>query len=436
MEIRNALVYCEDHKFRKGTIEIQGERISRVRTAESEISSSSRMDCGNPGGAARTSGGSCANGSGETGTASVVVQLDKGVSCANGSGETGPASADASALDAHGLYAIPGLVDVHFHGADGCDFCDGNEESIDRIARYEAEHGVLAICPATMTFSEEKLMKVMRAAAAHKNGSGADLVGIHMEGPFVSPKKLGAQNPAFAHAPDIAMVRRLAEAADGLLKIVDIAPELPGAKGFIREISKDIVISVSHTCADYETTRMAFKSGASHLTHTFNAMPGIHHRAPGPIPAALEAGADAELIADGVHIHPSIVRLAFRLFGEERMILISDSMEATGLPDGTYSLGGQAVIKRGRRAALASDPDTIAGSVTNLFDCMKTAVLDMKVPLETAVRAAAENPARSIGIEKDYGSIAPGRYANVVLMDREMNVRGIVQRGRLVKLDN
>ncbi len=376
MEIRHALVYCEDHIFRKGDIEICGERISRVRTEERKHE-------------------------------------------------------DAPVLDADGLYAIPGLVDVHFHGACGYDFCDGNEESIDRIAQYEAEHGVLAICPATMTFSEEKLLKVMHTAAAHRNGSGADLVGIHMEGPFVSPGKLGAQNPAFAHEPDIAMVRRLAEAADGLLKIVDIAPELPGAETFIRELSKDIVISVSHTCADYETARMAFRSGASHLTHTFNAMPGLWHRAPGPIPAALEAGADAELIADGVHIHPAMVRLAFRLFGEERVVLISDSMEAAGLPDGTYSLGGQAVQKCGRRAGLASDPGTIAGSVTNLFDCMRTAVLDMKIPLETAIRAATENPARSIGVEMDYGSIAPGRYANIVLMDREMNIRGIVRRGAL-----
>ena len=209
--------------------------------------------------------------------------------------------------------------------------------------------------------------------------------------------------------------------------------ELPGAESFIREVSKDVVVSVSHTCADYETAQMAFRSGATHLTHTFDAMPDLQHRAPGPIPAALEAGADAELIADGIHVHPAMVRLAFRLFGEERMILISDSMEATGLPDGTYSLGGQDVTKRGRRAVLATDPDTIAGSVTNLFDCMRTAVLDMKVPLETAVRAATENPARSIGIEKDYGAIAPGRYVNVVLMDREMNVRGIVQRGRVLE---
>ena len=248
MEIRNALVYCEDHKFRKGDIEICGELISRVQTEEIKT------------------GGDYV-------------------------------------LDAHDLYAIPGLVDVHFHGANGYDFCDGNEESIQEIARYEAEHGVLAICPATMTFPEERLMKVMRAAAAHKNGSGADLVGIHMEGPFVSSEKLGAQNPAFAHAPDIAMVRRLAKASNGLLKIVDIAPELPGAESFIREVSKDVVVSVSHTCADYETAQMAFRSGATHLTHTFDAMPDLQHRAPGPIPAALEAGADAELIADGIHVH-------------------------------------------------------------------------------------------------------------------------------------
>ena len=332
-------------------------------------------------------------------------------------------------LDAEGLYALPGLVDIHFHGAMGKDFCDGTEEAIQTLADFEASKGVLAICPATMTFSEEILNGVMDAAAAHKNGKGADLVGINMEGPFISPKKVGAQNPEYVHTADIEMFRRLQKRANGLIKLVDVAPEEPGALDFIRACRDEVRISIAHTCTDYDTAIAAFEAGATHMTHLYNAMPGITHRAPGPIIAALEKGAEVELITDNVHIHPAMVRFTFRTFGDDHMILIADSMMACGLPDGQYSLGGQAVTVEGRRATLTEQPGTIAGSATCLYDCMKVAVKEMDVPLESAVRAASENPARSIGIDADYGSLAAGRYGNVILADADLNIQAVIQKG-------
>ena len=252
-----------------------------------------------------------------------------------------------------------------------------------------------------MTFSEEILNGVMDAAAAHQNGRGADLVGINMEGPFISPNKVGAQNPEYLHKADVAMFRRLQKRANGLIKLVDIAPEEPGALEFIAACHDEVRISIAHTCTSYDTANAAFDAGATHMTHLYNAMPGITHREPGPIIAALERGAEVELITDNVHIHPAMVRFTFNTFGDDHVILIADSMMACGLPDGQYSLGGQAVTVSGPRATLTEHPGTIAGSATCLYDCMKRAVLEMNVPLESAVRAASENPAKMCIRDRD-----------------------------------
>ena len=337
--------------------------------------------------------------------------------------------ADEEIVDAGGAYALPGLVDIHFHGAVGHDFCDADEAGLQAIADFEASKGVLAICPATMTFNEEILNGIMDVAAAHKNGRGADLVGINMEGPYISPSKVGAQNPKYVMGADAGMFRRLQDRSGGLIKLVDVAPEEPGNLNFIRACHGEARISIAHTCADYDTAKAAFAAGASHMTHLYNAMPGITHRAPGPIIAALEEGAEVELITDGIHIHPAMVRFTFNTFGDDHVILIADSMMACGLPDGQYSLGGQAVTVKGALATLTEHPGTIAGSATCLYDCMRHAVLDMGVPLASAVRAATLNPARSIGIDADYGSLEPGRWGNVVLADEQLNIQKVIQKG-------
>ena len=337
--------------------------------------------------------------------------------------------ADEEIVDAGGAYALPGLVDIHFHGAVGHDFCDADEAGLQAIADFEASKGVLAICPATMTFNEEILNGIMDVAAAHRNGRGADLVGINMEGPYISPSKVGAQNPKYVMGADAGMFRRLQARSGGLIKLVDVAPEEPGNLDFIRACHDEARISIAHTCADYDTAKAAFAAGASHMTHLYNAMPGITHRAPGPIIAALEEGAEVELITDGIHIHPAMVRFTFNTFGDDHVILIADSMMACGLPDGQYSLGGQAVTVKGALATLTEHPGTIAGSATCLYDCMRHAVLDMGVPLASAVRAATLNPARSIGIDADYGSLEPGRWGNVVLADEQLNIQKVIQKG-------
>ncbi|MCD8379977.1 MAG: N-acetylglucosamine-6-phosphate deacetylase [Lachnospiraceae bacterium] len=337
---------------------------------------------------------------------------------------------DECVLDYGGLKAIPMLVDIHFHGCDGVDFCDGTEEAIQRIADFELSKGIGAICPATMTYGEEKLTEIAHAAAQHRNGRGADLVGINMEGPFISRKMKGAQNETFIYRPDAEMFLRLQEEANGLFKLCDIAPEEEGALECIEKLSRHTVVSLAHTCCDYETAQKAFTAGASHMTHLYNAMPGIHHRMPGPITAAWEAGAEVELIADGIHVHPAVVRMTFQLFGDDRVILISDSMEATGLADGQYSLGGQDVTVTGNRAVLTKSPDTIAGSATNLMDCLRTAVLSMNIPLASAVRAATYNPARCIGVANRYGSLNAGCYANILFVDDELYIRHMIHRGK------
>ncbi|WP_035766794.1 N-acetylglucosamine-6-phosphate deacetylase [Butyrivibrio sp. NC2002] len=360
------------------------------------------------------------------------------------------ASSDDETFDASGLTAIPGLVDIHFHGAVGHDFCNTDLDGLRKIAEYEAQNGILAICPATMTYSEEILSEICERAHEYaskenesskgpENNTGsvspaADFVGINMEGPFISKDKIGAQNPKYLAAPNVDMFRRLQKTSGNLIKLVDIAPELDESLDFIREVSGEVTISLAHTSSDYDTATKAFNAGARHMTHLFNAMPGITHRSPGPIIAALENNAEVELIADGIHIHPAMVRFVFNTFSEDKVILIADSMEATGLPDGEYQLGGQEVTVKGNLAVLTENSGTIAGSVTNLYDCMKKAVKEMGVPLEKAIRASSENPAVSIGISKDYGSISAGKYANILLVDDDLNIKHIIQHGKLRSL--
>ena len=341
--------------------------------------------------------------------------------------------ADGEVIDGEGCYAIPGMVDVHFHGCVGYDFCDGTEEAIAEIAKYEAAQGVTTIVPATMTLPEETLMEISKIAGNYKATEGADLAGINMEGPFISPGKKGAQASTHIVKPDIAMFRRLQEAANGLYRLVDIAPEVDGAMEFIEELKEEVNISFAHTLADYDIAKKGYDLGANHATHLYNAMPPFSHRAPGVIGAAHDsAHCMVELITDGVHIHPSVVRTTFDMFGDDRVVLISDSMRATGMPDGEYTLGGQAVQVRGNRATLV-EGGALAGSVTNLADCMRVAVKEMQIPLESAVAAATMNPAKSVGLYDKYGSITEGKVGNVVLLREDLSLKAVIQNGRVIR---
>lgn len=319
---------------------------------------------------------------------------------------------------------LPGLVDVHFHGAAGYDFCDGTVEAYRAIEAYENSHGITSICPATMTLPVEQLKQMLTEVSEHKPDS---LVGVHLEGPFINKAKKGAQKEEYVISPNIEVLRELQECAKGLVKLVSIAPETEGAIECIKELGNEFHFSIAHTMSDYDTAVKAIQAGAKHITHLYNAMPVPTHREPAVVGAAADdPEVMPELICDGIHIHPCMVRNTFRLFGAHRMILISDSMRAVGMKDGEYTLGGQNVTVCGPLATLADG--TIAGSATNLYDCMRKAV-EMGVPKEQAIRAATINPAVSIGAEKEIGSLEAGKYANIVIADTALNRQQVILKG-------
>lgn len=334
-------------------------------------------------------------------------------------------SDDGNTVDAAGLYAIPGLTDVHFHGCAGYDLCDASEDAIKGIAEYQLRNGVTQICPAAMSLPVPNLMDVMRIAANHRHEGSASLIGINLEGPFLSHKKRGAHCAAYLRPPDADLFCRLNEMSGGVIKLVTLAPELGGAMDFIKKIKRFSTVSLGHTQADYDTARRAFAHGARHVTHLFNAMPPLLHREPGVIGAALDAGAMVELITDGLHVAPSAVRAAFKMFGD-RIIIISDSMRAAGMPDGEYALGGATVYKRDGAARLSDG--RLAGSVLNLMECMRAAVA-MGVPLDRAVKSATINPCRAVGADKICGTIEKGKLANIILLDCELKIRKILFKG-------
>lgn len=334
------------------------------------------------------------------------------------------------AEDLDGALVIPGLVDIHVHGCAGADFSDGDYAGLVRMARYLARQGVTSFAPASMTLPYDALDKAFHAAARlHREGlaDGARLMGIQMEGPFLSREKRGSQNPAYLRLPDWDRFLRLYDAAEGLLRIVDVAPELPGAVEFTRRASEKCRVSVAHTAAGYDQAAAVFDAGATHLTHLFNAMSGIHHRHPGPIGAASEReNVTAELICDGIHVHPSAVRMAFRLF-PGRICLISDALRCCGMADGSYSLGGQEILLSGGVARLTGG--AIAGSAADLYQCMRRAV-SFGIPREQAVWAATALPARVIGRESETGAIADGRAADFVICGGELEPEAVYLGGK------
>ena len=332
---------------------------------------------------------------------------------------------EPGAVDLGGALVIPGLIDIHTHGNSGADFSDGDYEGLKTMAAFLARNGVTGFAPASMTLPYEVLERAYKTARRLHDEAPvncARLLGINMEGPFFSEKKKGAQNAAYLRDPDFEAFRRLYEGCGGLVRIVDLAPELPGAADFAEKAAELCTVSVAHTDASYEEARAVYAAGATHLTHLFNAMPSIHHRRPGVIGAASEnENVYAELICDGQHVHESAVRMAFKLF-PGRICLISDALRCCGMPDGQYELGGQDVFLSGGIARLADG--TIAGSAATLYECLLKAI-SFGIDRDEAIRAATLNPARQLGCEDRFGSIEVGKQADFLVCDADLRLRAV-----------
>lgn len=335
-----------------------------------------------------------------------------------------PRAGDGSG-DSGARYVLPGLVDIHTHGAAGGDFSDGDAAALSAMAAWYAAQGTTACLPTLMTLPEEALAGAVEAIAGGWPAEGARCLGVHLEGPFLSPGRHGAQPAAYLQRPDPALLRRVDRR--GTVRRLTLACELEGAMDLLRETAGRHTVSLGHSEADYDTAMAAFRAGASLVTHLYNAMPPLLHRAPGIIGAAMDSGAWAELICDGLHVHPAAVRAAFRLFGE-RLVLVSDSLRCAGLGDGTYTLAGQAVTVREGRAAL---PDgSLAGSTISLLEGVRRAV-GFGIPLEAAAYAASTAPARAMGAV-DIGAIAPGRRADLLVLDEALEPVQVYIGGRPV----
>ena len=345
------------------------------------------------------------------------IQFDRAI--------TAVGKVDAPAdLDAAGGYVIPGLVDIHTHGAVGEDFSDGKSEGLQPLADYYAAHGVTSYLATTMTLKEEVLTPAMHAIRDFRPSGGAKCAGIHLEGPFLSYAKRGAQAAENLHKPDAALFHRLNEASGGQVKLVTVACEEEGALPFIQEVSRTCAVSLGHTTADYDTAMAGFQAGATHATHLYNGMPSFLHRAPGVIGAAFDAGASVELICDGLHIHPAVIRATYQLFGE-KLNLISDSLRCAGMPDGDYELGGQPIVVKGGKATLLDG--TLAGSSISMLDAVRN-VVRFGLPLEAAVYAATSAPA--LAAKLDVGVIEAGRAADLLVLDKDLNLKAVFVDGR------
>lgn len=338
-----------------------------------------------------------------------------------------PRKEEDLAVDCAGSYTVvPGFVDVHIHGCAGADTCDATREALEAMAAFLLAHGVTSFCPTTMTTSRETIQAALLAAKDmmdHPMEGGARVVGVNMEGPFIAKERKGAQKEEDILPPDFPLFQRFYEESGGIVRLVDVAPEQPGGLDFVEKASQLCTVSIAHTTADYNQAKAAFDKGVTHATHLFNAMSGLHHRKPGVVGAVFDdSRVRGELICDGFHIHPAVLRAAFRLLGD-RALIVSDSMRANGMPEGdAFDLGGQMVTVHQGKALL---PDgTIAGSVTNLHQEIKNLV-SFGVPFEQAVKAATLLPARAIGLDGEIGSIAPGKRADLVVLDENLDIAAV-----------
>ncbi len=333
-------------------------------------------------------------------------------------------------LNGGGLYLSPGLIDLHIHGLAGVDVMDGTRDSLDIMAKSLASQGVTAFLPTTMTAEPAAISTAVLAVRQwiRNPGPGAELLGVHLEGPFISSRYKGAQNPEFIRTPDYSMVEPWLD----VIRIITLAPETEGAEEFIRQIRQNsaVVLSIGHSDATCEQALEAYEAGVRHITHCFNAMSPFHHRAPGVVGAALGWPFTTEIICDDVHVNPVFYQGLLNIKGLEKVIPVTDCMQAGGLPDGSYSLGGQQVTVRDGACRLQDG--TLAGSTLRLNQALNNLKRRTNLTLPQLASLASRNPAKVLGVDKDRGTLAIGKLADFFLHDEDFNVMKTVGKGKMI----
>ncbi len=356
----------------------------------------------------------------ENGTISQIGQIDS---------STQP----GRTLDAQGRTIAPGFIDVHIQGAGGADVLDATPEALKTISQTCARFGTTSFL-ATTVFNPEQDNDHLALAGEHtgRDLGGANLLGIHLEGPFISPLKRGMILPECTCAPSLQLLEKIQDVTNGRLRMMTIAPELPGNIQIIqRLVDSGIVASFGHSNATYEQTLDGLSAGISHVTHLFNAMPPLHHRSPGPLLAIFQTkNVTSQFICDGVHIHPAVLRFVFGLLGPQRIVPITDGMQATGLPDGKYFYNGIEYEARGGTARYKDG--TLIGTALGLGQLLQRLMTFTDCPLDIAIKTVTENPARILGIEEAKGSIAPGKDADLVLLERDYSIHATIVGGKIV----
>lgn len=340
----------------------------------------------------------------------------------------------AEVVEAKNKFVVPGYINIHVHGGGGSDVMDGNYEAISQIAITHSRFGTTAFLPTTMTMDKNKIIRSLRSIHEAKlvGTGGAEILGVNLEGPYINPEKKGAQREIDIREPSIKEFVEFNKASGNLIRLVTVAPEMPGAIEFIKYLHKQgIIASVGHTNATYVQTQAGIQAGLSHVTHTFNAMRGLHHREPGVVGAALTSPElTLEIIADGIHIHPIVLKIITQIREDEKIVLITDSMRATGMKEGIYDLGGQEVTVNKGQARLKDG--TLAGSLLTMDKAVKNMISKVGVLLPKAIQMASFNPAKSIGIDDKKGSLEPGKDADIVILNKNLETELTMIAGKVV----